>query len=134
MAVSSYRARRSTSWSRTPTIKTYDTDTTALEDLSLGDGVRLDAVLTAQPTGLGMIADGRPLKQLGEPVYFEYLAPGIDRGSSLDPASFIAKVSEIVAGLHTDGTLAQTFPDLVRHRPDCGCRNLRRIGVREVTA
>jgi len=44
-------------------IKTYDTDTTALEDLSLGDGVRLDAVLTAQPTGLGMINDGRPLKQ-----------------------------------------------------------------------
>ena len=88
-------------------IKTYDTDTTALEDLSLGDGVRLDAVLTAQPTGQGMIADGRPLKQLGEPVYFEYLAPGIDRSSSLDPASFIAKVSEIVAGLHKDGTLSQ---------------------------
>jgi polar amino acid transport system substrate-binding protein len=54
-----------------------------------------------------MIADGRPLKQLGEPVYFEYLAPGIDRSSSLDPASFIAKVSEIVAGLHKDGTLSQ---------------------------
>jgi polar amino acid transport system substrate-binding protein len=86
-------------------VKTYDTDTTALEDLSLGDGVRLDAVLTAQPTGLGIIADGRPLKQLGEPVYFEYLAPGVDRSSSLDPATFIAKVTEIVAGLHADGTL-----------------------------
>src|SRR5512143_3456339 len=31
-------------------VKSYDTDTTALEDLALGDGVRLDAVLTALPT------------------------------------------------------------------------------------
>jgi polar amino acid transport system substrate-binding protein len=29
----------------------YDTDVPALEDLALGDGVRLDAVLTALPTG-----------------------------------------------------------------------------------
>lgn len=86
-------------------IKTYDTDTTALEDLSLGDGVRLDAVLTAQPTGLGIIADGRPLKQLGDPVFFEYLAPAFDREASLNPATLIAKVSEIIAGLHKDGTL-----------------------------
>lgn len=88
-------------------IKTYDTDTTALEDLSLGDGVRLDAVLTAQPTGAQAITNGKPLKQLGDPVYFEYLAPAFDRNSSLNPLSFIAKVSEIVTGLHKDGTLLQ---------------------------
>jgi polar amino acid transport system substrate-binding protein len=87
------------------TIKTYDTDSTALEDLALGDGARLDAVLTAQPTGLEAIKNGKPLKQLGDPVYFEYLAPAIDRNSSLDPISFIAKTSQIVAGLHKDGTL-----------------------------
>jgi polar amino acid transport system substrate-binding protein len=87
-------------------IKTYDTDTTALGDLALGDGVRLDAVITAQPTGLGAIADGATLKQLGEPVYFEYLAPGIDRSSALDPSSFVAKVTEIVSALHKDGTLS----------------------------
>jgi polar amino acid transport system substrate-binding protein len=88
-------------------IKTYDTDSTALEDLSLSDGARLDAVLTAQPTGLQAITNGKPLKQLGDPLFFEYLAPAIDRNSSLDPKSFIAKVSEIVAGLHKDGTLLQ---------------------------
>lgn len=87
--------------------KTYDTDSTALEDLSLGDGARLDAVLTAQPTGQEAIKNGKPIKQLGDPVYFEYLAPAIDRNSSLDPKAFIAKVSEIVAGLHKDGTLLQ---------------------------
>ena len=88
-------------------IKTYDTDSTALEDLSLGDGTRLDAVRTAQPTGLQAIANGKPLKQLGDPLFFEYLAPAIDKESSLDPHAFIAKVSEIVLGLHKDGTLSQ---------------------------
>jgi polar amino acid transport system substrate-binding protein len=86
-------------------IKTYDTDSTALEDLSLGDGVRLDAVLTAQPTGLEAIKNGKPLKQLGDPIFFEYLAPAFDRSSSLNALSFIAKVSGVVAGLHKDGTL-----------------------------
>ena len=88
-------------------IKTYDTDSTALEDLALGDGARLDAVLTAQPTGQQAIKNGKPIKQLGDPVFFEYLAPAIDRNSSLDPHTFIAKVSEIIAGLHKDGTLSK---------------------------
>ena len=33
-----------------PTIKTYDTDSTAIQDLALGDGRRLDAVISALPT------------------------------------------------------------------------------------
>jgi polar amino acid transport system substrate-binding protein len=87
------------------TVKGYDTDSTALEDLALGDGVRLDAVITAQPTGEGFIADGKPLKQLGDPVYFEYLAPAVDKAHSKDAASFVEKVSQIVQGLHNAGTL-----------------------------
>ncbi len=89
------------------TIKTYDTDSTALADLELGDGVRLDAVITAQPTGQAEIQNGKPLKQLGDPLYYEYLAPAIDRNSSLDPHSFIAAVSQIIQGLHKDGTLSK---------------------------
>jgi polar amino acid transport system substrate-binding protein len=88
-------------------VKSYDTDTTALEDLALGDGVRLDAVLTAQPTGQQAIANGKPIKQLGDPLFFEYLAPAFDKQSTLDPHSLIAKVSEIIAGLHKDGTLSK---------------------------
>jgi len=89
------------------TIKTYDTDSTALADLELGDGVRLDAVITAQPTGQAEINNGKPLKQLGDPLYFEYLAPAIDRSSSLDPHSFIAAVSQIVTSMHKDGSLSK---------------------------
>jgi polar amino acid transport system substrate-binding protein len=87
------------------TVNGYDTDTSALQDLALGNAVRLDAVLTAQPTGQGFINDGQPLKQLGDPVYFEYLAPAIDRGSSLDTATFLAKVTESIQAMHSDGAL-----------------------------
>jgi len=83
----------------------YDTDQPALQDLALGDGVRLDAVLTAQPTGQGVIKDGLPLKQLGDPVYFEYLAAAFDKASSKDPVSFVKKVTEIIQKMHSDGTL-----------------------------
>ena len=83
----------------------YETDLNALQDLALGDGVRLDAVLTAQPTGQGAMSDGLPLKQLGDPVYFEYLGVAIDKGHSKDPVPLAKKVSEIIQGLHADGTL-----------------------------
>jgi len=85
----------------------YDTDLYALQDLALGDGVRLDAVLTAQPTGAGAINDGLPIKQLGDPVYFEYLAGAIDKAMTPDPVPFVKKVSEVIQGLNTDGTLLQ---------------------------
>ncbi len=83
----------------------YDTDVPAMEDLALGDGVRLDAVLTALPTGQGYIADGGPLKQLGDPVYFEYLAGAIDKASASDTASFQDAVNKAIQGMHADGTL-----------------------------
>jgi polar amino acid transport system substrate-binding protein len=85
----------------------YGTDLDAIQDLSLGDGVRLDAVLTAQPTGAGAVKDNLPIKQLGDPVYFEYLAGAVDKATTPDPISFLKKVSEIIQGLNTDGTLLQ---------------------------
>ena len=83
----------------------YDADTLALQDLALGDGVRLNAALTAQPTGLTFIEDGQPIKQLGEPVYFEYLSAAFDKQSALDTTSLQAKVNEIIQAMHADGTL-----------------------------
>ena len=83
----------------------YETDLNALQDLALGDGVRLDAVLTALPTGAGVIKDGLPLKQLGNPVYFEYLAAAFDKASSKSSIPLAQKVSEILKAMHADGTL-----------------------------
>jgi polar amino acid transport system substrate-binding protein len=88
-----------------PVFTGYDTDINAIQDLALGDGVRLDAVLTALPTGAGAITDGLPLKQLGDPVYFEYLAAAIDKASVKDPVSFVNKVTELIQQMHQDGTL-----------------------------
>ncbi len=92
---------------KNPQFVGYETDLNALQDLALGDGTRLDAVLTAQPTGAGAITDGMPLKQLGDPVYFEYLAGAIDKAATPDPVSFVKKVSEVIQGLNSDGTLLQ---------------------------
>jgi len=88
-----------------PQFKGYDTDTSALQDLSLGDGVRLDAVLTAEPTGQAFIAGGKPIKELGGPIFFEYLGAAIDKKHSSDATSFVKKVSEIIQQMHSDGTL-----------------------------
>ncbi len=88
-----------------PVFTGYDTDTSALQDLALGDGTRLDGVLTAEPTGQGVIADGLPLKQLGTPVYYEYLAAAFDKKSTLDSVPLAQEVSRILAEMHSDGTM-----------------------------
>jgi polar amino acid transport system substrate-binding protein len=83
-------------------IRAYDTDTNAFDDLRLGDGVRLDAALSALPTIQAAIDAGYPMKVVGEPVYYEPLAVAVDKG---DP-EFSAKIAEIVEEMHADGTLS----------------------------
>ena len=82
-------------------MRTYETDTNAFDDLRIGDGKRLDAVLSAQPTIMEAIKSGYPFKIVGDPVFYEPLAVAIDKG---DP-EFGAKITEIVAAMRDDGTL-----------------------------
>ena len=84
-------------------IQTYDTDLLALDDLRLGDGVRLDAAVTALPTTLDAIDQGYPLKIVGDPLFLEPLSVAIDKG---DP-EFAARLAEIVEAMHEDGTLSE---------------------------
>jgi len=86
-------------------IKTYETDLYALQELAIGDGVRLSAVLAAQPIGFQAIADGMLLRQLGEPLFAEYLAVTADKSAATDPLPLIQRVSEIIQRMHKDGTL-----------------------------
>jgi polar amino acid transport system substrate-binding protein len=79
----------------------------ALEDLSLGDGARLDGVLTALPTAEDTIKNGKPLKILGDPVYYEDLAAAFDQKSSKDSKSLADAVSKIIDDMHKDGTLTK---------------------------
>jgi len=89
-----------------PEITEYDTDTVALQDLALGDGTRLDAVITSRTTADGFAVDN-PVKIVGDPVFYEPLAAAVDKSSDADPASFFEAVDSIVGEMHSDGTLTE---------------------------
>jgi polar amino acid transport system substrate-binding protein len=84
-------------------IRTYETDSNALDDLRLGDGKRLDAVMSALPTISEAAKNGYPIRVLGEPAFYEPLAVATDKG---DP-EFDAKIAEAVKAMHEDGTLTK---------------------------
>lgn len=90
---------------KNPQIVGYQIDIPSLEDLAVGDGVNLDAAITSQPTGLQSIKDGLPIKQLGEPVFFEYLSAAFDKKSTQDSMGLSSRVTEIIREMHADGVL-----------------------------
>lgn len=86
-----------------PTIKSYETSTIALDDLRLGDGVRLDGVVSSLPVFLEAIENGYPIKVLGEPIFYEPLSLTIDLGDH----EFDHELEEIIAAMRSDGTLSK---------------------------
>lgn len=84
------------------TIKTYDTDSSAIQDLVLG---RVDAAFSAVPTLQGAIDNNKPIQLLADPVFYEPLAVAIDKSAPLDPTTLVAKISQIIDEMHQDGTL-----------------------------
>ncbi len=84
-------------------VRLYETDTNAFDDLRLGDGTRLDAILSALPTIQEAIKNGYAMKVVGDPVFYEPLAVAVDKGD----AEFIAKIAEIIKAMHADGTLSK---------------------------
>lgn len=86
-------------------IVAYQIETDALVDLAIGDGIKLDAVMTSLFVGEAAIKSGMPLKPLNGPAFVDYTAAAIDKKSGRDPVSFIQKISEITRQMHRDGTL-----------------------------
>jgi len=84
-------------------VKSYSNTTTAFDDLRLGDGTRLDAVVSSLPSIIDAEKAGYPIKQLGAPVFYEPLAVATEHGD----AEFDAKISEAVKGMQSDGTLSK---------------------------
>jgi polar amino acid transport system substrate-binding protein len=84
-------------------VKSYANSTTAFDDLRLGDGKRLDAVVSSLPSILDAEKAGYPIKTLGEPVFYEPLAIAIERGDN----EFNDKIAEAVKALKADGTLSK---------------------------
>ena len=84
----------------------YDTDSTGLEDLALGDCVRICAMFTSKTTIEGAIEAGAPIKFLAEDLYLEPDSIAIDKAASADPQAFTDEVSALVEEMHADGTLS----------------------------
>ncbi len=90
-----------------PQIQTYDTDSSAIQDLALGDGVRLDAAMSALTTLEEAKDSGTPIKIVGDPLYYEPLAAAIDKEAPADPQPLVDEVSKIIEEMHEDGTLTE---------------------------
>jgi polar amino acid transport system substrate-binding protein len=84
-------------------VKSYANSTTAFDDLRLGDGARLDAVVSSLPSILDAEKAGYPIKQLGKPVFFEPLAVAIEHGDK----ELGEKIAEAVEAMKADGTLSK---------------------------
>jgi len=91
-------------------IVTYPTDANHIEDLSLGDGLRLDAIFSSRQTIAEAIRSGCghgcPLKMLGEPPYYEPLSIALDK-SRANSESMVKKLNEIILAMNHDGTLVK---------------------------
>jgi peptide/nickel transport system substrate-binding protein len=87
-------------------VQPYSTDAEAIEDLSLGDGVRLDAVMSAQPTIQNAIDEGKPLKYVGTPAFYEPLAFSLDKARGPSD-NMLSELNDIIADMHEDGTLTE---------------------------
>ena len=91
-------------------IKTYPTDANHIEDLSLGDGARLDAIFTSRQTLAEAIRSGCgkgcPIKMLGEPTYYEPLSFALDK-SRANSQTLVDKLNEILTSMYNDGTLVK---------------------------
>lgn len=81
----------------------YDTDDVTFQDLALGSGKRLDAVVTNLVVAKERIAHDPRFKITGEVLYAEPNVVATEKG---DP-QWDAKLTEVLAGLKSDGTLAK---------------------------
>jgi polar amino acid transport system substrate-binding protein len=84
-----------------PKITSYDEETIGVDDLSLGDGKRLDGMVVGILTAQDYIKNGKPVKVVGKPLFYEPITVAIDRN---DP-ELAAKVKEIIDAMYADGTL-----------------------------
>jgi len=84
-------------------LKAYESTTTAMDDIRLGDGVRLDGILAGLPTFKVAIENNYPVKVIDGPVFYEPLAVAIDKGDE----EFNTRIASIIQDMHADGTLTQ---------------------------
>jgi polar amino acid transport system substrate-binding protein len=85
-----------------PELAGYETEFPGIQELADG---KLDAFLVAEPVATEAIAQGLPLRILDEAAFSMYPSGFVDKHSSLDVAAFVARVDEIMAAAHADGSM-----------------------------
>jgi len=88
-----------------PQIIAYENEGAAIDALSIGAGVQLDAVITILSKALAAIDAGRPIKMMDEPVSFEYISVTLDRSSRRDPVRLLVEITTIIQQMHRTGLL-----------------------------
>ena len=83
-------------------LKSYKDSTAAMDDLRLGDGVRINGMVGSLPAILAGIESNYPLRVLGDPVFYEPLALAIDLGDT----EFNDKLAGMLTDMKADGTLS----------------------------
>ncbi|TIS39145.1 transporter substrate-binding domain-containing protein [Mesorhizobium sp.] len=84
-------------------VKAYESGDIMNQDLRLGDGVRLDAIVMTQESFPKMIASGFPFRQLGEPLFASPAAIAILRGDK----EFSERIAAAINSMKDDGTLSK---------------------------
>ncbi|HEY2981349.1 MAG TPA: transporter substrate-binding domain-containing protein [Anaerolineales bacterium] len=84
------------------TVVALETDNDCAQAWSRGDFV---AWVTSETTADASIANGVPIRKLGDAVFSEDLAAAFDKSSSLDTTALRSEVDRILVQLHEDGTL-----------------------------
>lgn len=85
----------------------YETEEPAINDLSAGDGVELDAIITILPIAKQAITSGKPVKILGEPLLFAYASVTMDRSSHRNVESLLNEINLVIKDIHASGVLKQ---------------------------
>ncbi|WP_353642587.1 transporter substrate-binding domain-containing protein [Mesorhizobium sp. WSM2239] len=84
-------------------VKAYASANMAFDDLRLGDGVRLDAVVTDGTSANNAIRAGYPLKLLGDPLYAAPGAIAVLRGDR----GFSDRIAAAIQQMKDNGTLSK---------------------------
>ena len=87
------------------TVAAYNRDGNAIRDLAEGDGVILDAVLHSRLVLASAVRAGWPVKVVAEPIPWLPVGVAFDR-LGMPSERLRAAIDDILAGLRSDGTLA----------------------------
>jgi polar amino acid transport system substrate-binding protein len=85
-------------------IRPLSTDAECAQSIQAGR-TEFSIFLTSGTVVDAAIAEGIAIHKVGGPVYSENLAVAFDNSSELDNTTLVARVSEIIAEMHADGTL-----------------------------